>query len=153
MAYWEMGKNWLPALLLPHTGLEEFGIPSTLESLGLIEHLPEYYEYDPGTKHLTRKNEYERGGPRFLEREFPVLYFDGNKFPDGSPADWVSAGDLQELDVFRSSLRLVPNLKFARNYLRRREEKETRDAREGRECSAPSSDSEFYRWSPDFGSC
>ncbi|KAI8710478.1 hypothetical protein NCS52_01564800 [Fusarium sp. LHS14.1] len=88
MAYSEMGRNWLPALLLPHTGLEEFGIPSTLESLGLIEHLPQCYVYDPATKHLTRKDEYECGGPRFLEREFPVLYFDGNKFPDGSPADW-----------------------------------------------------------------
>lgn len=143
----------MPALLLPHTGLEEFGIPSTLESLGLVKHLPQCYVYDPATKHLTRKDEYECGGPRFLEREFPVLYFNRNKFPDGSPADWVSAGDLQELDMFHSSLCLMPNLKFARNYLRRREEKETRDARECREYSAPSSDSEFYRWSPNFGLC
>ncbi|KAH7109992.1 hypothetical protein B0J13DRAFT_578406 [Dactylonectria estremocensis] len=94
------------------------------------DYIPECYDYDPETKDLKWKKGYEHGGPRVMEREFPVLYFDGNKFPDGSPADWVRAGDLQDLDVFDASPRLVPNLKFAKNYLRRRIEKEADAASE-----------------------
>ncbi|KAH6960055.1 hypothetical protein BKA56DRAFT_600340 [Ilyonectria sp. MPI-CAGE-AT-0026] len=131
LAYWEMTRDWLPALLLPHIGLDKFGVPSTLESIGLIDYIPECYDYDLETKDLQWKKGYEHGGPRVMEREFPVVYFDGNKFPDGSPADWVRAGDLQDLDVFDASPRLVPNLKFAKNYLRRRIEKETDAASEG----------------------
>lgn len=105
-----------------------------------MEHMPECYEYYAETKGLKWKKEYERDGPRVLQREFPVVYFDGNKFPDGSPADWVRAEDLQELNVFDASPRLVPNLKFARNYLRRRIEQEAQAASEG---SAPLPDTEF----------
>ncbi|KAH7119517.1 hypothetical protein B0J13DRAFT_195688 [Dactylonectria estremocensis] len=130
LAYWETTKDWLPALLLPHIGLEEFGVPSTLESIGLTDYIPECYDYDPETKDLKWKKGYEHGGPRVMEREFPVLYFDGNKFPDGSPTDWVRAGDLQDLDVFDAPPRLVPNLKIAKNYLRRRIEKEADAASE-----------------------
>ncbi|KAH6957559.1 hypothetical protein BKA56DRAFT_601940 [Ilyonectria sp. MPI-CAGE-AT-0026] len=140
LAYWEMTRDWLPALLLPHIGLEEFGIPSTLESLGLIDHMPECYENDPETKDLKWKKGYEHSGPCVMEREFPVIYFDGKKFPDGSPADWVRGGDLQELNVFDTSPRLVPNLTFAKNYLRRRIEKEA-DATS--ESSTDSSDIEL----------
>ncbi|KAH7111915.1 hypothetical protein B0J13DRAFT_576202 [Dactylonectria estremocensis] len=130
LAYWEMTKDWLPALLLPYIGLEEFGVLSTLESIGLTDYIPECYDYDLETKDLKWKKGYEHGGPCVMEWEFPVLYFDGNKFPDGSPADWVRAGDLQDLDVFDASPRLVPNLKFAKNYLRRRIEKEADTASE-----------------------
>lgn len=59
-----------------------------------------------------------------MEREFPVIFFDGGHFPEDSPADWVSAGDLQALEVFDASSRLVPNLKYAKAYLRRRLRKE-----------------------------
>ncbi|KAH7145993.1 hypothetical protein EDB81DRAFT_759322 [Dactylonectria macrodidyma] len=97
---------------------------------GIRDYIPECYDYDPETKDLKWKKGYEHGGPRVMEREFPVLYFDGNKFPDGSPADWVRAGDLQDLDVFDASPRLVPNLKIAKNYLRRRIEKEADAASE-----------------------
>ncbi|KAH6874184.1 hypothetical protein B0T10DRAFT_499277 [Thelonectria olida] len=130
LAYWEMTRDWLPALLLPHIGLQEFGVPSTLESLGLMDHIPECYEYDPETKDLKWKKGYEHGGPCVMEREFAVIYFGGNKFPDGSPADWVRAGDLQELSVFDASPRLVPNLKFARNFLRKRLEEQADTASE-----------------------
>ncbi|KAH7109554.1 hypothetical protein B0J13DRAFT_663527 [Dactylonectria estremocensis] len=141
LAYWEMTRDWLPVLLLPHIALEEFGVPSTLESLGLIDHIPECFEYDPETKDLKWKKGYEHGGPRVTEREFPMIYFDGDKFPEGSPADWVRVGDLQELNVFDALPRLVPNLKSAKNYLRRRIEKEA-DAASSLVLSDIESDSE-----------
>ncbi|KAJ3522058.1 hypothetical protein NM208_g13020 [Fusarium decemcellulare] len=53
------------------------------------------------------------------------MYFDRKEFPNGSPVDWVRGRDLQDVDVFDASPRLVPNLKFARNYLRERIERET----------------------------
>lgn len=142
LTYWEMTRDWLPALLLPNIGLDKFGVPGILESIGLIDYIPECYDYDLETKDLKWKNGYEYGGPRVMEREFPVVYFDGNKFPDGSPANWVKSGDLQDLDVFDASPYLVPNLKFAKNYLRRRIEKEADTASQ----SAPAlSASEFTR--------
>ncbi|KAF4463417.1 hypothetical protein FALBO_9762 [Fusarium albosuccineum] len=132
LAYREMSRDWVPALLLPHFGLEgEIGIPVTLESLGLINRLPPCYEYDLGTKDLRWKPGYEDGGPHTTEREFPVMYFDGSKFPEGSPADWVRADNLLDFDVSKASLRLVPNLKFARNFLQKRRGKEADAASEG----------------------
>ncbi|KAF5008666.1 hypothetical protein FDECE_5078 [Fusarium decemcellulare] len=53
------------------------------------------------------------------------MYFDRKEFPNGSPVDWVRGRDLRDVNVFDASPRLVPNLKFARNYIRERMERET----------------------------
>ncbi|KAF4468524.1 hypothetical protein FALBO_4579 [Fusarium albosuccineum] len=53
------------------------------------------------------------------------MYFDRKEFPNGSPVDWVRGRDLRDVNVFEASPHLVPNLKFARNYIRERIERET----------------------------
>lgn len=124
LAYWETTKDWLPALVLPHIGLEAFGIPSTLEKLGLMSQPPACLRCEPDTQNLKWREGYEHDGPRAMEREFPVLFFDRRDFPGEASAGWVKAGDLQELKVFHTSSRLVPNLKFAKKYLRKRLQQE-----------------------------
>ncbi|KAJ3459787.1 hypothetical protein MRS44_015860 [Fusarium solani] len=130
LAYWETTKDWLPALALPHIGLEAFGIPSTLEKLGLMNQTPDCLRCEPDTQNLKWREGYEHDGPRAMDREFPVLFFDRHDFPEGASSAWVKASDLQELSVFKTSSRLVPNLKFAKKYLRKRLQQETEFADE-----------------------
>ncbi|KAI8650955.1 hypothetical protein NCS57_01431100 [Fusarium keratoplasticum] len=140
LAYWEMTKDWLPALVLPHIGLEAFGIPSTLEKLGLMNQTPDCLRCESDTQNLKWREGYEYDGPRAMDREFPVLFFDRRDFPEQASAGWVKASDLQELSVFKTSSRLVPNLKFAKKYLRKRLQQETEFADEDYEDSWASSE-------------
>lgn len=125
LAYWETTKDWLPAMVLPHIGLEAFGISSTLEKLGLTNNTPDCLRCEPDTQNLKWREGYEHDGSRAMDREFPVLFFDRRDFPEQASAGWVKAIDLQELNVFKTSSRLVPNLKFAKKYLRKRLQQET----------------------------
>ncbi|KAI8649373.1 hypothetical protein NCS56_01485400 [Fusarium sp. Ph1] len=140
LAYWETTKDWLPALVLPHIGLEAFGISSTLEKLGLMNHTPDCLRCEPDTQNLKWREGYEHDGPHAMDREFPVLFFDRRDFPEQASAAWIKASDLQELNVFKTSSRLVPNLKFAKKYLRKRLQQETEFADEDYEDSWASSE-------------
>ncbi|UPL00109.1 hypothetical protein LCI18_011043 [Fusarium solani-melongenae] len=140
LAYWETTKDWLPALVLPHIGLEVFGISSTLEKLGLTNQTPDCLRCEPNTQNLKWREGYEHDGPRAMDREFPVLFFDRRDSPEQASAGWVKASDLQELSVFKTSSRLVPNLKYAKKYLRKRLQQETEVADEDYEDSWASSE-------------
>ncbi|KAH7243863.1 hypothetical protein B0J15DRAFT_363145, partial [Fusarium solani] len=120
LAYDQVATNWLPALILPQTGLDDTHTLTSLECLGLMSHIPECYAYDPQTKKLRWKNGYEDGEPLAMERKFPEIYFDGFKFPEESTVGWVGVGDLQAFNVFDSSSSLIPNLESARSYIRKR---------------------------------
>ncbi|RMJ13495.1 hypothetical protein CDV36_006835 [Fusarium kuroshium] len=124
LAYWETTKDWLPALVLPHIGLEAFGIPSTLEELGLMKNTPDCLRCESDTQNLKWREGYEHDGTHAMDRQFPVLFFDRREFPENASAGWVKASDLQELRVFHTSSRLVPNLKVAKKYLRKRLQQE-----------------------------
>ncbi|EEU41763.1 uncharacterized protein NECHADRAFT_102169 [Fusarium vanettenii 77-13-4] len=142
LAYWETTKDWFPALVLPHIGLEAFGIPSTLEKLGLMNSTPDCLRCESDTQNLKWREGYEHDGPYAMDREFPILFFDRRDFPEQASAGWVKASDLQELSVFKSSSRLVPNLKFAKKYLRKRLQQETEFSDEDSWASSEESDSE-----------
>ncbi|KAL2672837.1 hypothetical protein Neosp_013553 [[Neocosmospora] mangrovei] len=146
LAYWETTKDWFPALILPHIGLEAFGIPSTLEKLGLMNSTPDCLRCEADTQNLNWREGYEHDGPHALDREFPVLFFDRRDFPEQASSGWVKASDLQELSVFKTSSRLVPNLKFAKKYLRKRLQQEAEfsdeDSKEDSWASSEESDSE-----------
>ncbi|KAJ3550307.1 hypothetical protein NM208_g30 [Fusarium decemcellulare] len=122
LAYWETVRAWYPALILPqsHDDFDDIGVPDTPEDLGLMERVPKCYIYDASTKGLKWKAGYEDGGPLVAKRKFPVLFFNGGKFPDRNTAAWVSARNLQAFNVFHATSGLVPHLKSAQNYVRRR---------------------------------
>ncbi|KAH8659671.1 hypothetical protein BGZ61DRAFT_284168, partial [Ilyonectria robusta] len=118
LAYWEMSRNWSPVLLLPQDRLDNVGVPDTLEGLGLMDHVPKCYVYDQRMKKFKWQEAYENGGPLVAKREFPVMYFDGLKFPERSSVGWVAAGDLRTFDVKGSNSSLVPYFKSVQDFLR-----------------------------------
>ncbi|KAM5349358.1 hypothetical protein ACJ41O_005863 [Fusarium nematophilum] len=119
LAYHEVAKHWLPALILPQDGLD-VGLPMTLQDLGLLDHVPACYTHDSEDEDLEWRDGYEDDGPLVMQRRFPAIYFDGFDFPEESSVGWACAGDLQAVNVFDSSLSLIPNLKAARDFIRRR---------------------------------
>ncbi|UPK95203.1 hypothetical protein LCI18_006138 [Fusarium solani-melongenae] len=120
LAYRESTKTWLPALILPRNNLHKVGVSTTLESLGLVENVPKCYVYDPGTKCLEWKAQYEDGGALVAQRQFPVVYFDATGFPSKDAAGWVGTGDLQELDLSDTSACLEPHFSMARDFVAKR---------------------------------
>ncbi|RTE82412.1 hypothetical protein BHE90_003038 [Fusarium euwallaceae] len=120
LAYRETTKTRIPALVLPRNNLHKVGLSTTLESLGLVENVPKCYVYDPGTKCLEWKAQYEDGGSLVAQRQFPVVYFDATAFPSKDAAGWVGTGDLQELDLSDSSACLEPHFSLARDFVAKR---------------------------------
>lgn len=120
LAYRESTKTWLPALVLPRNNLHKVGVSTTLENLGLVENVPKCYVYDPGTKCLKWKAQYEDGGSLVAQRQFPVVYFDATGFPSKDAAGWVGTGDLQELDLSDASGCLEPYLSLAKDFVAKR---------------------------------
>ena len=102
--FWNMSKQWLAALLLPMEKLENVGVPETIESLGLLESLPECYMYNSEDKTFSWRDGYEDDGPQESKRQFPVMFFDGTLFPSKSSVAWIGAQDLQLYDPSASEL-------------------------------------------------
>ena len=79
LAFWEKSKDWLAVLLLPMQDLQSVGVSGSIESLGLAEVLPMCYSSKEG--HSSWAEGYNDGESLVTEREFPVMYFDGQDFP------------------------------------------------------------------------
>ncbi|KAL2672435.1 hypothetical protein Neosp_013145 [[Neocosmospora] mangrovei] len=98
--YWRMLKKWTAAIVLPLENLERFGIEDSIESLGLLKSLSSCYTYDALTKTFKWSKGYEAGGKNVSKREFPVMFFNGSPFPDGSEVAWVPAKDLNPPEIW-----------------------------------------------------
>ncbi|KAK2468212.1 hypothetical protein H9L39_19858 [Fusarium oxysporum f. sp. albedinis] len=120
LAFWEKSKDWFAVLLLPMQDLESVGISGSIESLGLAEVLPRCYcNKQDGFPWAEGFND---GEPLVMEREFPVMYFDGQDFPAKSAVGWVSARDLRQFDANNKNS-LVPHIRSVRKFLKTRAEK------------------------------
>ncbi|KAG7424908.1 hypothetical protein Forpi1262_v013770 [Fusarium oxysporum f. sp. raphani] len=120
LAFWEKSKDWFAVLLLPMQDLESVGISGSIESLGLAEVLPRCYcDKQDGFSWAEGFND---GEPLVIEREFPVMYFDGQDFPAKSAVGWVSARDLRQFDANNKNS-LVPHIRSVRKFLKTRAEK------------------------------
>ncbi|EGU88227.1 hypothetical protein FOXB_01255 [Fusarium oxysporum f. sp. conglutinans Fo5176] len=120
LAFWEKSKDWFAVLLLPMQDLESVGIPGSIESLGLAEVLPRCYcGKQDGFSWAEGFND---GEPLLMEREFPVMYFDGQDFPAQSAVGWVSARDLRQFDANNKNS-LIPHIRSVRKFLKTRAEK------------------------------
>ncbi|KAH7248431.1 hypothetical protein B0J15DRAFT_401040, partial [Fusarium solani] len=116
----EKSKEWLAVLLLPLTELDNIGVRNTLQDLGLAEDIPGCYDYDNQTNYFRWRKGYRDGESSVREREFPVIYFDGQDFPAKSAVGWVAAKDLRTLDVNAAQSSLVPHFQSVRKFLRDR---------------------------------
>ncbi|EXK79863.1 hypothetical protein FOQG_15588 [Fusarium oxysporum f. sp. raphani 54005] len=120
LAFWEKSKDWFAVLLLPMQDLESVGISGSIESLGLAEVLPRCYcDKQDGFSWAEGFND---GEALVMEREFPVMYFDGQDFPSKSAVGWVSARDLRQFDA-KNKNSLVPHIRSVRKFLKTRAEK------------------------------
>ncbi|KAJ4328992.1 hypothetical protein N0V84_000564 [Fusarium piperis] len=121
LAFWQSSKQWVPVLLLPMTDLPQVGVSGSIDSLGLAdEMLPICYDQDSLTGERKWRDGYEDGQPLVTEREFPVIYFEGRKFPEESPGGWVAAKDLRKFDVAAATSHLVPQIEMVRGFLKER---------------------------------
>ncbi|KAH7232751.1 hypothetical protein BKA59DRAFT_549285 [Fusarium tricinctum] len=100
--------------------LPSVGISGSIESLGLAEVLPKCYCNEQGN--VSWAEGYNDGESLATEREFPVMYFDGQNFPAKSAVGWVSAKDLRHFDA-KNKNSLVPHIQSVRKFLKTRAEK------------------------------
>ncbi|KAH8651999.1 hypothetical protein BGZ61DRAFT_374874, partial [Ilyonectria robusta] len=87
LGYWSKSREWQAVLILPGVATEQpidIGFSGTIQDLGLTEQLPPYYTYDPQTGILDWQEDYKDRGPLVIERQFPIMYFDGLDFPSKS---------------------------------------------------------------------
>ncbi|KAL5600735.1 hypothetical protein FOVSG1_006765 [Fusarium oxysporum f. sp. vasinfectum] len=120
LAFWGKSKDWLAVLLLPMQNLPSVGISGSIESLGLAEVLPKCYCNEQSN--FSWAEGYNDGESLVTEREFPVMYFDGQTFPAKSAVGWVSARDLRHFDATNKNS-LVPHIQSVRKFLKARAEK------------------------------
>ncbi|KAL6406046.1 hypothetical protein AUP68_10607 [Ilyonectria robusta] len=116
LAFW---KSWSAVLLLPMSNLDDVGVTGSLESLGLAENVPTCYDYDTQANSFEWREGYKTGQSLVTEREFPVMYFDGQDFPAKSAVGWVAARDLRIFDA-KAGPSLVPYYQSVRKFLRHR---------------------------------
>ncbi|KAK7429759.1 hypothetical protein QQZ08_003785 [Neonectria magnoliae] len=87
-------KNDSVALDAYRSGSKHSVASIVAEGLGLMDHVPKCYVYDERMKRFKWQDAYEKGGPLVAKREFPVIYFNGLKFPERSLVGWLAARDL-----------------------------------------------------------
>ncbi|KAJ6436211.1 ankyrin repeat domain containing protein [Purpureocillium lavendulum] len=109
-------------LLLPTEGLDRVGVHNeTIETLGLLREVPLCYDYNPDSGSLNWRQGYRDGEALVPDREYPVMYFDGNAFPTRSQVGWVAASDLLDFDL-KAIGRTIPNYRQVRKYLEMRDQ-------------------------------
>ncbi|KAH7150434.1 hypothetical protein B0J13DRAFT_550157 [Dactylonectria estremocensis] len=129
-AFRQKSKEWSAALLLPKTDLEDFGIPSTLEQLGLMEDIPACYTYNKDTDTFRWRKGYREGQPMVKERQFPVMFFDGLPFPAKSEVAWITSKDMRPLDITITHSSLIPHHQSVFKYIKERAAKAAQDSME-----------------------
>lgn len=102
--------------------LQIVGVSGSMESLGLAEFLPACYDNKGGR--FAWAEGYNDGESLVAEREFPVMYFDGQDFPAKSAVGWVAAKDLRDFDA-KSKNSLVPHIQSVRKFLKTRAAKDS----------------------------
>ena len=122
LVFCQKSTTWQAALLLPTENLDKFGIPHTLEDLGLTSDVPECYNYDGQNGSLTWRRGYAEGGTLVSKRKHPVMFFDGADFPRKCAVGWVAVENLQVFNAKNSQVRqLIENPGQVMKYIRERD--------------------------------
>ncbi|KAM0560030.1 hypothetical protein ACHAPJ_003989 [Fusarium lateritium] len=124
IVYWPESKQWYAGMLLPLQDLESIGIHCTVEKLGLLQSVPDCYQYDSSSMSFSWAKGYEKGGPKSGDIEFAFMFFEGVKFPEESHVAWVPKDDIQEWD--ENMALLIEHSQQAIEYLKDREKKKPR---------------------------
>ncbi|KAJ4245016.1 hypothetical protein NW762_014222 [Fusarium torreyae] len=124
IVYWPESKQWYAGMLLPLQDLESIGIHCTVEKLGLLQSVPDCYQYDSSSMSFSWAKGYEKGGPKAGHIEFAFMFFEGVKFPEESHVAWVPKDDIQEWDENKALL--IEHSQQAIEYLKDREKEKPR---------------------------
>ncbi|KAF5575649.1 hypothetical protein FPCIR_13067 [Fusarium pseudocircinatum] len=94
-------RHTYPVFILPWTSFDHFKWKKALLRL-----TPDCYLYNKKSDEFPRgwAEGYEDGGPLVSDRQYPVIYFDGKKFPDQSDVGWVPVSTLKEFDPNDTSI-------------------------------------------------
>lgn len=117
LGLWGKAKKSWAVLLLPTKNIGDVGMSGTIESLGLTAKVPACYDYDGQTKEFRWAEGYEDGGALVAKREFPVLYFDGQR---KCGVGWLGAKDLMPFDAESTAASDIPHIELVRDFLRKR---------------------------------
>ncbi|KAJ4248066.1 hypothetical protein NW762_012836 [Fusarium torreyae] len=88
-------RFFYPVLVLPWTSLAHFGWKAALLRL-----TPPCYTFEKKSDQYPRgwAEGYEDGGKLIGQRYYPVIYFDGRRFPDQCDVGWVPVSSLRTYD-------------------------------------------------------
>ncbi|KAG8672781.1 hypothetical protein FPOAC2_06186 [Fusarium poae] len=131
--WWFETKQWFAGLLMPPHNLESVGIHKPLETLAIFKTLPACYQYDTSSKSLSWAEGYEEGGPKFSERYYPFIFFEGFKFPEKCHQAWIQIDKILPWDDDKAAyivqkdqaIRFVRKQREQRKLGRRRTEAES----------------------------
>ncbi|KAK1754103.1 hypothetical protein QBC47DRAFT_36042 [Echria macrotheca] len=113
LCYWAEDKTHYLVLILEEKSLGSVGITGTFADIGLLDEVPECYDFDPTTKQIKGwATGYEDGGPNMAKREVPVMWFDGS--PECT-FGWMPAEDLSEFNLESPDLK-IPYVAYALEY-------------------------------------
>ncbi|KAM5349725.1 hypothetical protein ACJ41O_006230 [Fusarium nematophilum] len=101
VVYWKKEKAYYAVMILPWRRFTQLGMTEALLETGLLNDVPPCYVFNKKTDHMARgwASGYQDGGHLVPKRQFPVIYFDKNKFPEKSSVGWVCVGDLRHFDA------------------------------------------------------
>jgi hypothetical protein len=123
LVYWEGDRRWYAGVVLSANEHDQPPIsptttsycPPSLSNTELLDaEKPACYTYDDKSRICGWAPGFEDGGPRALEREFPVMFFDHDKFPDSCQTAWIQP---RSLKVFDDVPKDTPFVKLVQDYL------------------------------------
>lgn len=110
LGFWSKTKTRYAVMLLPWGSFDPT-LTGSLSDSGLLDKPPKCYVIDRVTREITGWAEgFEDGGRLVTKREFPVMYFDGQR-----SVGWLRAEDLSIFDFEDAKWKTIPHYHDARN--------------------------------------
>ncbi|EXK79711.1 hypothetical protein FOQG_15736 [Fusarium oxysporum f. sp. raphani 54005] len=121
--YWADSEQLFARLLLPFDN-PEFVTGESAEQMGLPRNMPSCYQHDTLSKSFSLTLDYEDNGRKCFEPYFPMVFFDGVKFPSKSSVAWAYIDCIQEWDEEKAQT--IEHSQQAINYVKEQAKSQTR---------------------------
>ncbi|KAG5982076.1 hypothetical protein E4U55_002311 [Claviceps digitariae] len=108
------------AIILPYGHFGCIGLPHDIVESGLLyDSRRESHDYDVCTGNYTWKEGYENNGACEMFREYPVMLFNTDNFPNGCSFSWARAEQIRELDLLSDLT--IPHRETVLDFVRHRD--------------------------------
>lgn len=102
--YWEGDRQWYAGVVLSAKDPIQPDLPNLYQTALLDSEKPACYIYDSQYKIIAWASGYEDGGSHVQDRQFPVLFFDRDRFPDSCQTAWVNCRNFKPFDAVTKDL-------------------------------------------------